>query len=244
METMRRPGRISRPFEMKGISEKGTFSGYGSVFGVEDWYSDIVMPGAFQKSLAEHKAKGTQPLLLWQHNTDQPIGVYTSVAEDKTGLYVEGQLALDVQQGREAYSLLKMGALSGLSIGFMTRRYEIDKNEEVRKLLEVDLWEVSPVSFPANDEARIDAVKGLMESPRIFERQLRDALGLSREQAKRLMSGGWSALLRDAGGTEDEEELDARDATPGNGMQPLRDAGDGDRAVLARLKRLASVVQP
>jgi len=234
---------LTRPFSTAAVSAEGTFSGYGSVFGVEDSYEDIVMPGAFTRSLAEHAADGTKPLMLWQHNPDQPIGIYTKMAEDEKGLFVEGKLALGTQAGKEAHELLKMGALSGLSIGFSTRKYEVDKETGIRRLLDVKLWEVSPVSFPANDRARIDSVKGLLESPRFFERQLRDALGLSREQAKRLMAGGWSALLRDAGGAE-EEESDARDATSGDGMRPLRDAGDGNREVLARLKRLASVVQP
>jgi hypothetical protein len=243
---VRRAGTLARPFEIKAVSDEGTFSGYGSVFGVEDWYSDVVMPGAFQRSLAEHRANGTKPLLLWQHDSRAPIGVYSTVEEDRKGLYVEGQLALDVQQGREAYSLLRMGALSGLSIGYVTRRYEVDKESDVRKLLDVDLWEISPVSFPANDKARVEAVKGLFDSPKVFERQLRDALGLTREQAKRLLAGGWSALLRDAGDAVDGSG--ARDALSDDGTVPPRDAGVGDReeasAVLLSLRRLAVMMDP
>jgi hypothetical protein len=241
----RRAGTLARPFEVKALSDEGTFSGYGSVFGVEDWYSDVVMPGAFRRSLADHKANGTRPLLLWQHDSSAPIGVYSTVEEDKKGLYVEGQLALDVQQGREAYSLIRMGALSGLSIGFQARRYEIDKATEVRKLLDVDLWEISPVSFPANERARVEAVKGLFDSPKVFERWLRD-VGLTREQAKRLLAGGWSALLRDAGDAVDGSG--ARDALSDDGTAPPRDAGVGDReeasAVLLSLRRLALMMDP
>jgi HK97 family phage prohead protease len=148
--------RIGRPFELKKLSAEGQFSGYGSVFGVEDSYMDIVMPGAFAESL-----KARKPAMLWQHNPDQPIGVWTEAREDKTGLYLEGQLAMKTQAGAEAYELMKMGALDGLSIGFSTKVAEYDDKTSIRRLLQVKLWEVSPVTFPANEEARIENVKAV-----------------------------------------------------------------------------------
>ena len=183
---------LSRPFELQSISEKGTFQGYGSVFGVQDWYDDVVMPGAFTRSLAEHKANGTQPLLLWQHDTKEPIGVYNSITEDERGLKVEGQLALKTQRGAEAYELLKMGAFSGLSIGFSTKIFEVDKANGIRKLKDVDLWEISPVSFAANPMAKVESIRSRVDEPttdpRELERRLRDVLGLTQGQAKRLVA--------------------------------------------------------
>ena len=151
---------LARRFELKGLDEKGMFSGYGSVFGVEDWYQDIVAPGAFARSLAERGL----PKMLWQHDSTRPCGVWTKAAEDAKGLFLEGKLSLGATDGRDAYALLKDGALDGLSIGFVTRRAEYDEEKETRTLLDVDLWEVSPVTFPANEEALIDAVKAMTHS--------------------------------------------------------------------------------
>jgi len=188
--------RLSRPFEVKELSDSGTISGYGSVFGVKDWYEDIVAPGAFSSSLAQRK-----PLMLWQHDTAAPIGVWAVAKEDEKGLYLEGQLALKTQQGLEAYELLKLKALDGLSIGFNTLRYEYDEKTDVRTLLEIDLWEVSPVSFPANEASRVTAVKSTREAGyqidiRLLEEALRDA-GLTRTEAKSVLRSGFAAL-RDA----------------------------------------------
>ena len=115
------------PFEVKAVSDDGLFSGYGSVFGVLDSYKEVVAPGAFSESL-----QGRMPALLWQHRAGEPIGVYTAVREDAVGLYVEGKLALKTARGAEAYELLKMRALSGLSIGFVTREDSYDKVAGVR----------------------------------------------------------------------------------------------------------------
>jgi HK97 family phage prohead protease len=186
---------LGRPFEVKSLDDKaGTFTGYGSVFGVEDSYLDIVMPGAFAKTLQKRT-----PAMLWQHDSRTPIGVWTKATEDQKGLYLEGRLALKTQSGAEAYELLRMGALDGLSIGFRTIQYEYDSKTDVRKLLELELYEVSPVTFPALDVARVDGVKAeSAPSIRDLEAALRDA-GLSRSDAKALLATGVKALdLRDA----------------------------------------------
>ena len=171
-------------FELKALSDSGTFSGYGSVFGVEDSYGDIVVPGAFKDSLAAQKAKGRMPAMLWQHRSAEPVGVYTKMTEDDIGLQVEGQIALATVRGAEAHALLKMGALSGLSIGYMERDANFDKVSGINTLKKLDLWEVSLVTFPANDSARVQGVKNieLIESIRDAEKYLRDA-GLSRKEA-------------------------------------------------------------
>ncbi|MDJ0922111.1 MAG: HK97 family phage prohead protease [Henriciella sp.] len=172
-------------FEIRALSEDGTFEGYGSIFNNEDSYGDTVLPGAFKATLAQHKKNGTMPALLWQHRGDQPIGVYEEMTENEKGLYVKGRLALDTRLGREAHALLKMGALNGLSIGFVTKKWErTDKGRDVK---EVELWEVSLVTFPANGKARVDGVKNIdfdsASNETDFERILREA-GASRGEAK------------------------------------------------------------
>lgn len=170
--------------EIKAVSDDGTFEGYGSVFGVKDSYDEIVAPGAFSDSLNEHKAAGTMPALLWQHRSGEPIGVYASIEEDSIGLKLSGRLALKTSRGAEAHELLKMKAISGLSIGFMTREDSFDRLTGIRTLKRVDLWEVSLVTFPANDAARVTGVKSIetIEDLKSAEQFLRDS-GLSRREA-------------------------------------------------------------
>jgi HK97 family phage prohead protease len=184
--------------------EEGTIEGYGSVFGDLDSYADVVAPNAFKRSLKEAKAAGRLPAMLWQHDPDQPIGVWTDMKEDDHGLAVKGKIA-DTTLGRDAHKLMKMGALSGLSIGYYTVDSSYDQKTGVRTLLDVDLLEVSPVTFPALESARINSVKNAdsLTTEREFEEFLRDA-GFSRSQAKTIVARGFKAVLkRDAG-----EELD------------------------------------
>jgi HK97 family phage prohead protease len=190
-------------FEIKAINEDGTFTGYGSVFNVQDSYDDIIIPGAFADSLASHNGKGTMPALLWQHRSEEPVGVYTALEEDSIGLKVAGQLALKTTRGAEAYELLKMKAITGLSIGFMTREDAYDKLTGIRTLKKVDLWEVSLVTFPANDAARVSGVKSIEEimSLREAERRLRDS-GFSRTEAVAFLSRVKSLGQSDSEGDE------------------------------------------
>lgn len=171
-------------FEVKTISETGAFEGYGSVFGVKDSYDEVVASGAFVESLETQKASGKMPAMLWQHRSDEPIGVYTGMAEDGIGLKVSGQLALKTARGAEAYELLQMKAISGLSIGFVPLEDTYDRVTGIRTLEKVELWEVSLVTFPANDAARVSGVKGieLIEDLKSAEKCLRDA-GMSRREA-------------------------------------------------------------
>jgi HK97 family phage prohead protease len=211
--------RFDAPLKIKSVSETGEFSGYGSVFGVEDSYGDVVVRGAFEQSLADHEAKGRLPALLWQHRIDEPIGVYTKMVEDDDGLYVEGRLLIDDDpQAKRAHAHMKAGSLSGLSIGYTlpSGGGEYDKEKDVFVLSEIDLWEVSLVTFPANDDARVQDVKsalahGEVPAPNKVERLLRDA-GFSRRQAKQIMAEGYKALApRDAGATlEDVANLTKR----------------------------------
>jgi HK97 family phage prohead protease len=186
-------------FEIKAISDSGTFSGYGSVFGVVDSYGDVVAPGAFADSLADHKGKNRLPAMLWQHRSAEPLGIYTAMHEDAVGLQVEGKLALTTVRGAEAHALMKMGALTGLSIGYQVRTESFDKVSGINTLSKVDLWEVSPVTFPANDAARINGVKTieLIMSLRDAEGYLRD-VGLGRTEARAFLARLKSLGQRDA----------------------------------------------
>lgn len=184
-------GRETRAFalQIKATGDDGTVEGYGSVFNVVDNYDDAIAPGAFAASLAAHKAAGTMPAMLWQHDSDEPCGVWTKMVEDAKGLKIKGKLCLDTNCGKEAHALLKMGALNGLSIGFVSKQWAYDRDSEVRTLTEIDLWEVSLVTFPANEKARITNVKSADElaAPKDAEKTLRDA-GFSKSDATAFVS--------------------------------------------------------
>ena len=134
------------------VTEGAMIAGYASVFGARDRGGDRVMPGAFAASLAQ----GRKVRMLWQHDPAQPIGVWEELREDARGLYVKGRLLPDVAKGREALSLVAAGALDGLSIGYRTTRARKTEGGG-RELAEVDLWEVSLVTFPMLEDARVAA---------------------------------------------------------------------------------------
>jgi HK97 family phage prohead protease len=134
--------------------DNGVFHGYASVWDVVDSYGDSVQKGAFKKTLKDKKVFP----MLWSHKVDDPIGTITGT-EDDHGLAVEGILNLDVQRGREVRALIKQGAINGLSIGYQTKREEVDKESGTRKLKEIALWEISPVVFPALDATEITDCK-------------------------------------------------------------------------------------
>jgi HK97 family phage prohead protease len=136
-----------------------SFEGYVSVFGNIDSYGEKVMPGAFANSLARHKREGTMPLLLWQHDSDEPIGVWDDLSDDGKGLFGIGHLLTGVQSADEAYIRLKAGAVWGLSIGYREVDVTPADGGEARLLNELDLIEASIVSFPANRRAAVDTVK-------------------------------------------------------------------------------------
>lgn len=204
-------------FDFKKIESDGEFSGYGSVFNNVDFYNEVVVPGAFAKSLRQHKKEGRLPALLWQHDMSEPIGVYSVMKEDDHGLYVEGKLFLNanVPNADKAYTLMKGGALSGLSIGFMTKVHEYDKEKGIRYLKELDLWETSLVTFPANTAARVTGVKSLSGvtvdeihfRKRDIEAALRDA-GASISVAQFVAAQIGKPALRDEVGEALNDKLD------------------------------------
>lgn len=187
--------------EVKAVEDSGEFSGYLSVFGNMDSYRDVVAPGAFSDSLAEWYGKGRLPPILWQHRSAEPLGPFTVMRQDDTGLYVEGKLLVnDIQRAKEAHVLLKNKVISGMSIGFETIGEEWDKNNRIRKLTKLKLWEGSIVTFPANEEAQVQAVKSVLAGGNLpdlptFERLLREA-GFSKTQAAAIANRGLSHLLR------------------------------------------------
>lgn len=193
--------------ELKEVSDEGVISGYGAIFNNVDDYGDRIVPGAFAKSLAKSAAGGTMPAMLWQHNAYEPIGVWTEMSEDKKGLKVTGKLVMSVARAQETYALLKAGALRGLSIGYRTLADAIEGN--VRLLKEIDLWEVSPVTFAANSKATVTSVKsanvwddfarrlrdGAPPSIKEFEDILREA-GVPRTLATQIASVGYAKAIR------------------------------------------------
>lgn len=144
-------------FVVKAVDDAdGVLVGYASVAGKKDLDNEIVEPGAFKRTVQHHK--GRFPL-LWQHDHGEPIGIIETAEEDEKGLKVRAKLALGVQRAKDAYALLKDGMINGLSIGFRVVKDEWDKKTGTRHLKEIDLWEVSVVTFPANPLARIASVK-------------------------------------------------------------------------------------
>jgi hypothetical protein len=139
------------------LSEDGSFCGYASLFDRVDLGKDVVARGAFARSLARSGTGGIK--LLYQHDPLQPIGIWRDIREDARGLFVVGQLLSDVERAREVLALIRAGAVDGLSIGFKTVRACADAARGVRHVLEVDLWEISIVTFPMLPDARIESVK-------------------------------------------------------------------------------------
>ncbi|MCG6110855.1 MAG: HK97 family phage prohead protease [Paracoccus sp.] len=137
------------------LSDGQVIEGYASLFGLTDQGGDAVLPGAFSASLARIAGRGDKVRMLWQHDPTRPIGVWDEVREDGKGLWVKGRLLPDVAQAREAAALIQAGAIDGLSIGYRTLRAERDKAGR-RVLAEVELWEVSLVTFPMLAEAKVD----------------------------------------------------------------------------------------
>lgn len=202
----------------------GTVDGYASVFGIIDRGGDIVMPGAFKASLAEWKRKKAFPPMLWQHDSWNPVGIWSEMVEDEKGLRVKGDLVLEVPQAASARALMLAGAVKGLSIGYRTVDYEIDRQTGVRKIKKAELWEVSLVTFPMLPEAQITGVKSDF-NPRELERALRSECNLSSADAVKAVALV-KKHLRDGGGQPEHEPRDgAKDM-----LMSLRRAAEALRA--------------
>ena len=175
----------------EGAIESGSFTGLASTFDNADLVGDVVERGAFAKAVANPSGV----LMLWMHKQDQPIGVWDRIRETDAGLEVTGRLLLGVARAREANVLLKGGAVDGLSIGFSVPPggARVDPGEGVRRISRLDLHEISIVGMPANPGARVTSARHI-KSIRDFETVLRDEHGFPHKAAKRIASGGWSAL--------------------------------------------------
>jgi HK97 family phage prohead protease len=197
------------------IDPDGTVEGYASLFGAVDQARDMVMPGAFTQTL---KLRGLRRVpMLFQHDPAEPVGIWLELREDRHGLFARGRLIPEVARGRELFALVKAGAIDGLSIGFRTVKGRVDPRSRIRKIDQIDLWEISIVTFPLLNGARVHAVKDARATPpdqseRLFMRYPR--FSFARKQAER----DWQAI------------------TPAAVPEPARATSDPPRA-----KRLATV---
>jgi HK97 family phage prohead protease len=221
--------RLVEPFTVEELAESdGTFKGKGIVFNVEhqssSWmlgpeWKDRVLPGAFQDTLEAHAKAGTLPLMLYMHERGNIPGVWTEVKELKSALAVRGQVskAAVTPSGVPLLELMRMKAITGLSIGFRPTEVKLDEQRKIRDILRVDLREISIVDEPGNGPARITDVK--RSDPSFLEKVLREA-GLSRNEAKAIIAKGLGALreaaadddpsLREAGGDGGSSEPQLR----------------------------------
>lgn len=189
--------------EFKGEPDHdGEFSGYASVFDVVDGGMDVMDRSAFTKSIGS----GRKVKMLWQHNPEDVIGVWDEIRIDERGLFVKGRLLKDVAKGREAMALLRNEAINSMSIGYKTVSAVPEGAGRVRRLMEVDLYEVSLVTFPMLEDAQVTDVKSI-QTARQFEAFLRDA-GYSRKDATGITLHGFKALniQRDAATDEVDNE--------------------------------------
>ncbi|MBN2906132.1 MAG: HK97 family phage prohead protease [Rhodobacteraceae bacterium] len=148
--------KFCQPEAPLSLSKGAVIEGYASLFGAVDQGGDIVQAGAYGRCLTRLAGEGRRVKMLWQHDPTQPIGIWDEVREDARGLYVKGRLLADVARGREAAALVTAGAIDGLSIGYRTKRAEKDASGR-RLLSELELWEVSLVTFPMLADARVGA---------------------------------------------------------------------------------------
>ena len=190
--------------DLKAINDDGVFEGYAALFNREDLGRDVVVPGAFRDTL---NTRGRNVIkMLYQHDPAEPIGVWETLREDGKGLFARGRLMTDVARAREVLSLMRAGALDGLSIGFKAVNARRDPRSGLRKLFKIDLWEISIVTFPMQPDARVSSVKskrftGRTPTEREFERWLTQDAGFTRSEARAFLGSGLKGLIakRDAG---------------------------------------------
>ena len=195
--------RLDFALEVKGLTDSGLFEGYASTFGERDLGGDIVVAGAFAKSIKASGAKGVK--MFADHDSRKRIGVWTDISEDEKGLFVKGRLLLEKQDGKDAYIDLKEGVIDAMSIGYRTVDHSYDGRRKARMLKEVKLMEISLLPFGMNENARVTGVKSAedIQTIREFEEALINGTlpALSAKEAKGLLAGGFKAIRseRDAG---------------------------------------------
>ncbi len=204
--------RVDCAFELKAVSDDGRIEGHGAVFGNIDFGMDRIERGAFKDWLRG----GTKSIpMLWQHFSDEPIGVWDELKEDKKGLFVGGQLNLskdsgqpDVPMAWKARALAKQRAVTGLSIGYQPVDFKFEN--DVRVLEKLDVLEVSLATFPMNDRARVTGVKNFSRAD--FERGLREEFGLSRKAAELIAARGVAAFMESRESASEDEDVSRESA--------------------------------
>lgn len=200
---------LTIPFEVKEVKEievegqrYGIIKGYGATFGNIDRGDDRIIKGAFKKTLKDHKSRGRQIRMQYQHNRMELIGGWEKFKEDDNGLLLEGKINLQVQRGMEAYSLAKQGVLTDLSIGYWAKGYEWVKedNNSIRNLTELELFEVSPVGEPMNIMAQITDVKTMTDVSDLLK-----SIGLSNKEATNLIHDIKKFSRKDESEDEDDD---------------------------------------
>jgi HK97 family phage prohead protease len=206
-------------FELKKEPDAdGVFEGYASVFGVVDQGMDVVERGAFTKTLGS----GRNVKMLWQHDSAQPIGVFDVMQEDERGLFVRGRLLKGIRQSEEAMVLMRNGAIDSMSIGYRVAEATEEGGGRIRKLMEVELFEISLVTFPMLEAAKITSMKSIT-TIREFEGALRDA-GFSKTEAKAIAAEGFKGLSDHRDDVDDEPENDAENLALQSEIQKLMEA--------------------
>jgi uncharacterized protein len=181
---------IAFPFELKQLGATGQIEGLAAGYGDVDLQGEVLQPGAFARSLATGKQAGRMPAMLLHHDLARPVGRWDTFTESSDGLVAKGRLTLDVNDGREAYALLRDGALTGLSVGFTGAKAAPGRGP--RTITEAELIEVSLVTIPANPRARVSSVKAI-GGARDIEELLRES-GVSGRKAKAAASAAWRAI--------------------------------------------------
>jgi len=217
-------------FKVKNVDpQSGEFEGYASVFDNVDADMDIISKGAFADTISKRMSNGNKPKMLWQHKSDELIGVWDEFLEDDRGLYVKGRLIVDVAKGREALALMRQGALDGMSVGFMTEAATDEgPSGSVRRILKVDLWEVSLVTWGANTQARVTSVKELKQI-RDVEHILRDA-GVPNKFAKLVAIHGYDEATKRLKDGQRDADVDG-------------DNGEAVKALLQSINQLKETVK-
>lgn len=219
--------RFSAPLEVKFAADEaasGTFSGYGAIFGNIDSYGDVIQKGAFSETLRQWKGQGKFPPMLLQHGdlfsgADMlPVGIWTSMEEDEIGLKVAGRLlGLDTERGKYLHAVMKEGAIDGMSIGYRAKKFVLGtKTGEPRRTIEqLDLVELSIVTFPANGKAlvrdvksgdQIDEINSLSDA----EALLREAASFSKKDARDFVSRIVRLSRREAAAGQEASDLIAQ----------------------------------
>jgi HK97 family phage prohead protease len=219
---MKRHERHDCTLKIKLLEPTGSFQGVAAVYNNVDLGGDRIEPGAFTRTIAASKVFP----LLWQHQSDNPIGTVT-VSDSREGLLVSGQLLMDLDEAKRAYTLIKAKVIRGLSIGYETIQESVE--DGVRLLKELRLWECSIVTFPMNLDAAIGSVKALSDDEVAAHLRAIDEHRKSIDRHTRGIQAHLKSMLGFADIDDDDPEDD--------------DDDDSDKSFVAELRKLAEQAQ-